>query len=422
MQLYHPKQLARRFRSQGYRTMDEIAGMPKTESAKVAEQLQLGAGDTQKLLQGLDRYRNGTFKDFYQLPLEQIVEPSVVSRSTQAGSSRPGVDAWTEADLPGSAAAAAAALTRAVAPAAVAAATNRGAPRGVSTLLETLWVGTSWSGVAISALVVLVVKCLNGGPVKSNSRSGKLIEVLLQIVFVQGLALTGITLPVLSLTHLLCGLLRPVRSVGLGTLGGLTSGSAAALALCMSTRGDCFDSGARVLLPNRTYKCITDIVEGDLILSFNRGVFRVKRVLSRTSSQDLQPMCRISYRLPNGEVGSIETTFGHPLWVAGKGWRVAPDLNGSGDTIANASSDQAVQIDDIFVHFTGAAARVVSMEPYSSSQPACNIVVDGPGTFFVNSILVHTSMQDSRPQLQAYQAYRKTSGQRLEQCKSTKVH
>jgi hypothetical protein len=381
--------------------MVEIAAM----DAAVFEEMQMGSGDTQKLAQGLQRYREGTFNDFYQLPLEHIVQTSSVSWSTQADGSRLGAEARANVDVSGSG------------PVVLQQALGQGAALAparehrVSTF-EAVWVGTSWSGVAISALVAFVVRCLGGGPVKSQSRRGRVIELLLQYIFAQGVALAGITLPCLTLAHLLCGLVRPVRSVGLGTVGGGMSAAAAATAFCMSTNGDCFDSSARVLLPNRSHKSIRDIVEGDLILSFNRGVFRVKKVLSRITSAELQPMCRICYRLPDGEVGSIETTAGHPLWVASKGWRASPNIADADAKIASPIACQAVQIDDVFVHFTGAAARVVSIEPYNSTSPACNIVVDGPGTFFVNSVLVHTSLQDIGP-------LAKSPGHRRQQCSCT---
>lgn len=345
----------------------------------------MGAGDAQKLVQGLERYEAGTFNDFYQLPLEHIVQPTQAER---AGHLLPPPSRDQAAGAPASPHAAAAAAAQAAPGTRV---LPQEAAAGRSTIFERLWICASWSGVPLSATLAVVARYLYG-PVKPQSRRGRRIETLLQYLLCQGLTMCQATVPTFAVAFWIGGLARPLWSAGLSMLGGFLSAAAAQTAICILTCGDCFDCSARVLLPNRSHKAIGDISEGDLILSFNKGVFRVKKVLSKISSHELRPMCRIIFRLPNGDDGNIETTAGHPLWVAGKGWCTSPDLA----VIEKPpwQPGREVQVGDIFVHFTGAAARVVSIEPYSSSQPPSNLVVDGPGTFFVQGILVHTSMKD----------------------------
>eukprot|EP00928_Gymnodinium_smaydae_P025559 TRINITY_DN20312_c0_g2_i1.p1 TRINITY_DN20312_c0_g2~~TRINITY_DN20312_c0_g2_i1.p1 ORF type:complete len:494 (-),score=70.41 TRINITY_DN20312_c0_g2_i1:86-1567(-) len=397
MQLYRPKELCRRFRSRGYRTMEEIAPL---DVRTFQECMQMGLGDADKLLRGLQRYREGTFGSYYQLPLESIVQrsPAAASSGLRVRSDSSGDGAPNSAHISTPLAAALAsqgperrstrrgfrrrrsgetAVAAAAAIADVAQPTPPTQRAGKMSMLEFVWLGSCWSGVVVSAIVTVAVRCLWGGPVKSSSRRGRRIDALLQYIFFQGLATCATSMPILSLAHLVLGLVRPVRSVACGTVGGGLSAASAAAAFCLSTCGDCFDGTAEVLLPNRTQKRIVDIVEGDLVLSFNKGVFRVKKVLSRMSSDESPAMSRIRFRLPSGELGSISTTGGHPLWVSDRGWCVA----------------QEIKADDVLVHHTGAAARVVAIEPHRCEGSPLNLVVDGPGTFFVNNILVHTNMK-----------------------------
>mmetsp|Transcript_89311 Transcript_89311/g.251390 ORF Transcript_89311/g.251390 Transcript_89311/m.251390 type:complete len:486 (+) Transcript_89311:66-1523(+) len=391
MQLYHAKALGRRFRSRGWRTMQEIASVDPTA---FGPELDIGSGDKAKLLQGLQRYRDGTFEEFYRLPLESIVHRlSFANMASQVGGPVLRADAGTQpigstahdaSEPPGQA------IVAAPQDAVVAGQGNLAEPCARRfTKFEAIWISAAWSGAAIGVLIATVVRS-RSSPAPCNARWCRRIDALLHYLCIHSLLTFVGSLPCLTIAHLVFGLRRPMLSIGLGL-----SGSCVSTALCVCVCVDCFDRSARVLLPNRSEKGLGELNEGDRILSFNRGVFRVKKVLRKIMSTECVPMCRIGYRLPDGTSESIETTSGHPLWVSGKGWCATPRI---GDTDAPAELfAPAVQLDDVLVHHTGAAARVVSIEPYSSQLPPSNLEVDYPGTFFVNGILVHTSMRGVWP-------------------------
>jgi len=383
MQLYHPRQLVKSFRAGGYRTMEEIAMM---EPSRFEVEIQMGPGDAHKLARGLQLYRDGTFNDFYRLPLEPLDLPTTSDVAIQAGPNlaSPRVEAEDPCGGPTADLGASAEEPR--------------EPRACRwPKFETMWVGSSFSGVALSTVVTAVVRGLR----PCDARSRRWLDVILQVIFLHGLTMFVSTIPCLTLAHLTYGLRKPLRSIGLGCLGGGSSVVVACGAFCICTYGDCFDRSAMVMLPNRSQKSIGELGRGDRILSYNKGVFRVKKVLDRKAGKDCKPMCRIRFRLPSGELGCIETTVGHPLWVSGKGWcgSALPDQDleleeaDFGPTRPPRALKyrcRDIEKDDIFVHHSGAAARVVSLEMYRSPTPPVNLELDGPGTLFVNGILAHT--------------------------------
>lgn len=400
MQLYHAKQLVHRFRFRGFRTMEEIANM---DPSQFEVEMQMGPGDAHKLAHGLDRYRDGTFNDFYRLPLEPIESdvPVRADAAIQAGGAAG--SSLSEAALRAHGGSGSPTADHDAAPQ-ERLDLPREQPASRWPKFETMWVGSSFSSGALSMVVTAVVRGLR----PCDARSRRWLEVILQLFFFHGIAMCVSTIPCLTIAHLTYGLRKPLRSIGLGCVGGGSSAVAACGAFCICTYGDCFDRSAMVLLPNRSQKRIGELGKGDRILSYNKGVFRVKRVLSRIVAKGCMPMCRIRFRLPSGELGCIETTAGHPLWVSGKGWcgslfdndaELETELEAADECawrgLPLAPKVRGIQEDDIFVHHSGAAARVVSLETYSSPNPPVNLELDGPGTLFVNGILAHTSLRAS---------------------------
>jgi hypothetical protein len=114
---------------------------------------------------------------------------------------------------------------------------------------------------------------------------------------------------------------------------------------------------------------IEELALGDLVLSQNvdTGELTYKSVIGRT----LRPPSPI-VKLAFGD-DSLRMTLGHPLWVAGVGWRMAKELG-----------------DGAMLHGISGSPRVASIAP-DGEEEAYNLVVAEFNTYFVgeSGILVH---------------------------------
>ncbi len=108
---------------------------------------------------------------------------------------------------------------------------------------------------------------------------------------------------------------------------------------------------------------------GELVLSqnVNTGELAYQPVIGRTVRPP-SPIVKLSF---GGE--ELRTTLGHPLWVAGVGWRMAKELG-----------------DGAILHAVTGSPRVESITP-DGEEEAYNLVVAESNTYFVGEcgILVH---------------------------------
>jgi hypothetical protein len=130
----------------------------------------------------------------------------------------------------------------------------------------------------------------------------------------------------------------------------------------------CFAAGTLVWTKTGL-RAIEKLEIGDLVLaqSAESGELAYKPVIGRTVRTP-SPILKLSF-----ENDSIETTLGHPIWIAGTGWRMAKELG-----------------DGAILHSVEGPVRVESIDPLDEAE-AYNLVVADYNTYFVgkSGILVH---------------------------------
>jgi intein/homing endonuclease len=117
---------------------------------------------------------------------------------------------------------------------------------------------------------------------------------------------------------------------------------------------------------------------GDFVLTrdMQTGELSYRNVIATTTRKP-SPMLRI---VVNDR--ELRTTLGHPFWAAGRGWRMAKELE-PGDLL----------------HTVGGLAEIASISP-SHEEPAHNLIVEGANDYFVGEVglLVHDNTP-RRPEL-----------------------
>jgi hypothetical protein len=133
-------------------------------------------------------------------------------------------------------------------------------------------------------------------------------------------------------------------------------------------RRSCFAKGTLVWTKTGQ-RPIETLDLGDLVLAQNvdTGELAYKPVIGRTVRPP-SPILKLNFHRE-----SLSTTKGHPLWVAGVGWRMAKELG-----------------DGAILHSVSGAARVEAVEELDEAE-AYNLVVADFSTYFVGEagILVH---------------------------------
>jgi hypothetical protein len=130
----------------------------------------------------------------------------------------------------------------------------------------------------------------------------------------------------------------------------------------------CFGAGTLVWTKTGPRE-IEKIEIGDMVLAQNvdTGQLEFKPVMGRTvrpPSKTLKVSCGAD---------ALETTLGHPFWVAGAGWRMAKELG-----------------EGAILHGVNGPVRIDAIEPLEEAE-AYNLVVADSNTYFVgkSGILVH---------------------------------
>lgn len=155
---------------------------------------------------------------------------------------------------------------------------------------------------------------------------------------------------------------------------------------------DCIDEDAEVTQYDRSRKKIKDVQIGDDVLSFNNGRFLVKKVRDVKIGSSRE-MTKIQYQKSNGVESEIHVTPGHPMWVSRRGWavidpsQVTHSSNGQGLSKLSVG-DKLLLGDD----GKGESVLVTALHKSSLKRTTYNLIVDGPGTFFANGILMHSGL------------------------------
>jgi hypothetical protein len=142
-------------------------------------------------------------------------------------------------------------------------------------------------------------------------------------------------------------------------------------------RLSCFVAGTPVWTKTGT-EPIESLKVGDFVLTrdMQTGELSYRNVIATTTRKP-SPMLRI---VVNDR--ELRTTLGHPFWAAGRGWRMAKELE-PGDLL----------------HTVGGLAEIASISP-SHEEPAHNLIVEGANDYFVGEVglLVHDNTP-RRPEL-----------------------
>lgn len=154
----------------------------------------------------------------------------------------------------------------------------------------------------------------------------------------------------------------------------------------VAVSADCLDGDAEITDVHGKQKKIRDIKQGDKVLSYNKGKTLVKNVLEVKTGRS-RNMYEVLFAGPTGQF-KIRATGGHPFYSkTHQGW-VVPDPS------ANKSDKlpQKLEVGCQLVLRSGAVATVRSISKLQGSIPTYNLIVDGPGTFFVQQLLSHSGL------------------------------
>lgn len=136
-------------------------------------------------------------------------------------------------------------------------------------------------------------------------------------------------------------------------------------------RRSCFAKGTPVWTKSGP-RAIETLEIGDLVLAqdVDTGELAYKPILGRTVRPPTQIL---NLKIYGEDREELRTTLGHPLWVAGIGWRMAKLVG-----------------DDAILHGARGPVRVEAVEPAGEAE-AFNLIVADFNTYFVgkNGILVH---------------------------------
>ena len=152
--------------------------------------------------------------------------------------------------------------------------------------------------------------------------------------------------------------------------------------------GDCLDGDTVVTMADRSTKKIKGVKIGDKILSYNKGKLRVKTV-GEVKQGSSNTMRQLFLQTPEGKDFTIKATGGHPFYTKDNKWAViSPD-----DAHFDASKPvKKLEVGDTLVLRGGAGAKLVKIGERLPKQKTYNLIIDGPGTFFVEGILSHSGL------------------------------
>ena len=151
--------------------------------------------------------------------------------------------------------------------------------------------------------------------------------------------------------------------------------------------GSCFVAGTKVLMGDNTEKNIEDIVEGDIVLSFNETTLQNEPKAVIGLKQPVHSTM-VKYHFGNG--GDVSCTYDHPIYVGGyEIASITPTVTNDRYNIVDKTTRQIV-IGDIVHLPNGDTSVIESIEdlPMLDYQTYLITVADNHN-FYANNILVH---------------------------------
>jgi hypothetical protein len=151
--------------------------------------------------------------------------------------------------------------------------------------------------------------------------------------------------------------------------------------------GSCFVAGTKILMGDGTEKNIEDVVEGDIVVSFNETTLQneSKEVIGLR-----QPIhsTMIKYHFANG--GDVSCTYDHPIYVGGYNIAsITPAVTNDRYDIPDKITRKIVAGDTVYLS-DGTTSTIDSIEdlPMMDYQTYLITVADNHN-FYANNILVH---------------------------------
>lgn len=149
---------------------------------------------------------------------------------------------------------------------------------------------------------------------------------------------------------------------------------------------DCLDGDAEITMGDRRKKKIKNIKAGDKILTYNKSKLKIKTVREvKTGSSD--SVQAITLRSGAGNTFSIKATGGHPFFTAANTWSVLDPTK-----FAQEGCPAKLKEGDSLVLSTSGVAEIIKINSKPEKLATYNLIIDGPGTFFVNDVLSHSGL------------------------------
>ena len=146
----------------------------------------------------------------------------------------------------------------------------------------------------------------------------------------------------------------------------------------------CFTAGTLIKTRNG-YRNIEDVKVGDYVLSWNE---KEDQIEYNRVAQTFQRQTNEVYRITLQSGTTIETTWNHPFYIAGRGWVQAKDLRVNDTTSSMKHVNETPATDALSKMNTD---KVSAIEISNAQTTVYNFEVEGAHTYFVSNaeILVH---------------------------------
>lgn len=147
----------------------------------------------------------------------------------------------------------------------------------------------------------------------------------------------------------------------------------------------CFVAGTLISLSNGDVKNIEDVVNGDLVLTFNMESNKIENnIVNAVYSKLVEET--VEYILDNGD--TVRCTLDHPLYVEGKGWSSFNDVL-SNKLYSLETKVSKIEVGDV-VKLVEGSSKIIDITQINESVTVYNLQdVQNNHNFFANNVLVH---------------------------------
>ena len=147
----------------------------------------------------------------------------------------------------------------------------------------------------------------------------------------------------------------------------------------------CFVAGTKVKLSDGSEKNIEDVIEGDIVSTFDIKTQTIKfNVVKSVYSKKVDKI--VKYTFENGEV--LECTLDHPIYVVNKGWSSYSDEL-SNQMYSIEETVKKIEIDDIVKLYEN-NTKIINIEINEQNTVVYNLQdIENNHNFFANNVLVH---------------------------------